>query len=242
MMENSPIRIGMWSGPRNISTALMRSFGSRADCFVTDEPLYAHYLHETGFPHPGRKDTLAAQSTDANAVSSWLTGPVPGGTNIWYQKHMAHHLLNHTPREWIGELRNVILIRDPAEMITSYMQVISNPSPRDLGLPQQSEMLAELGDDVPVVDSKDILENPSGVIQKLCAALDIPWDENMLTWEAGPWETDGVWAPHWYADVNESTGFATYKAKGMAVPDSLQSVLVECQKHYDPLFERRLTA
>ncbi len=239
-----PIRIGMWSGPRNISTALMRSFGARADCAVSDEPLYAHYLKVTGYDHPARDEIIAEHEWDWQLVTRALTGPVPGGRSVWYQKQMSHHLTPECGRKWILGLTNVFLIRDPAEMITSFIKIIPDPTPEDLGLPQQVELFDWLykktGRKPAVIDSRDVLENPGPMLQALCAHVGIPWDNAMLAWKAGPRDADGVWGPHWYGSVYESTGFGPYRSKGEAVPEHLAGVLAECQDLYDQLALHRL--
>lgn len=244
----APVRVAMWSGPRNISTALMRSFGSRADCAVTDEPLYAHYLaqlpHSKRAAHPGWEQVIASQPTDAAAVAAALNGPVPGGRSVWYQKHMAHHLTPGMDRAWIASLSNAFLIRRPAAMICSFIKVIPNPTPHDLGLPQQAELfdaLSAAGRMPPVIVSATILKDPRAALGALCEALSIPFNENMLRWAPGPRDTDGVWAPHWYAAVNASTGFAPFEPRDDRVPARLEPVLAECEALYARLARRSIT-
>lgn len=242
-MQNAN-RIAIWSGPRNISTALMRSWGNRPDTFVVDEPLYAHYLLHTNVDHPGREETIASQENDWRKVVEWLTGPVPDGKAIFYQKHMAHHLLPRISRDWLGGVTNAFLIRDPREMITSYIRVIPNPTIEDTGLPQQVEMFRwvqeRTGVAPPVVDAKDVLDDPRGTLSALCVALDVPFMEEMLSWPPGPRDTDGVWAKHWYSEIENSTCFKPYKPKPDAVPNRLLPVLEECQAHYDFLSKHRI--
>lgn len=237
-------RIAMWSGPRNISTALMRSWGSRADTVVCDEPLYAHYLRVTNRDHPGREEVLAAQDSDWRRVVAWLTGPVPERKAIFYQKHMAHHLLPGIGRHWLDRLTNVFLIRDPREMLTSLIKVTPNAELADTGLPQQWEMFQRAthrtGKTPVVIDSRDVLENPSAMLAALCDAVDVPFDDAMLSWEPGPRKTDGVWAKHWYATVEQSTGFAPYQPKNEDVPARLTKTLGECEAIYQRLHEHRL--
>ena len=181
------IRIAMWSGPRNISTAMLRSWGSRADSYVTDEPLYSHYLDQTEVDHPGRDEVIAHHERDWQKVVAWLTGPVPEGRAIWYQKHMAHHLLPQIDRSvagWLSGLTHAFLIREPREMLTSLAKVTPNPKLADTGLPQQLELFEQvrerLGTVPPVVDSKDVLQDPRRALGRLCEVLSVPWDEAML--------------------------------------------------------------
>lgn len=238
----------MWSGPRNISTALMRSWGSRPDCAVSDEPLYAHYLSSVDSTiresHPGWAEVLRSQPTDWREVVEHLTGPVPGGRGIWYQKQMSHHLTPDMDRSWLVGMVNCFLIRDPKEMITSFIKVIPDPRPEDLGLPQQVELFEwireQTGVTPPVIDSRDVLENPKGVLSALCERIGIEFDESMLSWAPGPRPEDGVWASHWYASVERSTGFGKYVPKHEDVPARLQGVLNECQTLYDALSESRI--
>lgn len=243
MSVASPVRIAMWSGPRNISTALMRSWGSRADTAVVDEPFYAHYLHVTGRGHPGREAILRSQPTDWRPVAEVLTGPVPGGKPIYYQKHMAHHLLPGMDGSWLGAFRHAFLLRDAGEMLASLIKVIPDPSPEDTGLPQQSalfERLVEAGETPPVIDARDVLNDPRGLLRALCAALGVAFDPAMLAWAPGPRPTDGVWAEHWYASVEASTGFRPYAPKPTHVPSRLRPMLADCEAYYAALYPHRL--
>ena len=242
---SEPIRIAMWSGPRNLSTALMRSWGSRADTAVVDEPFYAHYLHATGLDHPGRDAILRSQPTDWRTVADALTGPVPGSKRIFYQKHMAHHLLPGMIGPWVDELRHAFLLREPADMLKSLVKVIPDPRPEDTGLPQQVELyewLANAGEPPPVVSAEVLLDDPVGILRALCAALGVPFDPAMLAWDSGPRPTDGVWAEHWYATVKASTGFMPPKPVTTDVPDRLRSVFDACMLFYEKLRAYRLTA
>lgn len=234
----------MWSGPRNISTALLRSWGNRPDTFVRDEPLYAHYLQETGLDHPGREEVIAHQENDWRKVVDDLTGPVPGGKPIDYQKHMAHHLLPHIGRDWLDRVTNAFLIRHPAEMIVSLAKVLPRVRLEDTGLPQQVEIFDHVrrrtGDTPPVIDSKDVLTDPRGQLSRLCEALDAPFTDAMLSWPPGPRATDGVWAKHWYANVEKSTAFEPYRPKDEPVPPALAGIYSECLALYDSLHRHRL--
>jgi len=240
------VRIAMWSGPRNISTALLRSWGSRADTFVCDEPLYAHYLTQVDVEHPAKHQVIAAHETDWRKVAAWLTGPVPDGKRLFYQKHMAHHLLPHIDRDWLNGLENVFLIREPREMLTSLLKVTPKAGLADTGLPQQVELFERLADQrgsaPPVIDARDVLEEPRAMLSSLCTAVGVPFDEAMLSWEPGPRPTDGVWAEHWYASVWKSTGFGPYRPKPDPVPADKCFVYEECLRLHERLYQHRLRA
>lgn len=238
-----PIRLACWSGPRNISTAMMRSWGSRADCAVTDEPLYAHYLTTLNATkreeHPGWSEVMSSQPSEWREVVAALSGPVPGEQRVWYQKHMAHHLTPTMDTGWLAGLRHILLVRRPADMITSFIKVMPNPTPADLGLPQQVGLVEtierETGTRPIVVDSREVLADPEAALTRICAHVGVRFDPAMLEWAPGPRPEDGVWAPHWYASVEESTGFAPYKPKDETVPDRLAGVLDECEGLYREL-------
>jgi hypothetical protein len=232
------VRVAMWSGPRTISTALMRSFGARSDTLVVDEPLYAYYLAATGLDHPGRAEVLASQPCRWQDVVSALTGPLPAGIGVHYQKHMAHHLLPAVGRGWLAGLRHAYLIRDPAQMVASYAKVRGEPALDDLGYRQQVEIFRRYGG--PVVDAADVLADPPGVLRRLCAALGIGYDPAMLSWPAGPARTDGVWAPHWYTSVWASTGFGRPDRTPAAVAGRLRGLVASAQPYYDELAAHRL--
>lgn len=236
----------MWSGPRNISTAMMRAWGSRHDTYVCDEPLYAHYLAHTNVDHPGRDEVIASQSTDWRDVVEWLTGDVPQGKSIFYQKHMAHHLLPDVGREWLSRVTNVFLIREPREMLASLLRVTPNAGLEDTGLPQQWEMFTRLEEETgrpcPVVDARDVLEDPRGALAALCHAVGVPFLNEMLSWEPGRRDTDGVWARYWYSRVEASTGFGPYEARPGDIPASHTGVLRQCEAFYSRLFAHRVTA
>ena len=240
--STSTRRLAMWSGPRNISTALLRAFENRSDTHVVDEPLYAFYLERTGKQHPGREDVLKSQSTDWRHVVAELRGALPEGVGVFYQKHMAHHLLPEVSLDaWEG-FEHAFLIRDPARMLVSLDKVTPNPSLEDTGLPQQvalfeRERAARAGI---VIDSDDVLADPRGLLTALCEAWGIPFDDRMLTWPAGPRATDGAWAPHWYAAVERSTGFQPPRTEAVTVPERLQPVLERCRPYYDALHAARL--
>jgi hypothetical protein len=216
----------------------MRSFDSRGDTLVVDEPLYAHYLDATGLDHPGREQVLASQPRRWEEAVAGLVGPLPGWVGVHYQKHMAHHLLPDVGREWLGAVRNAYLIRDPGAVVASYAKVRGEPTLDDLGYQRQVEIFRVHGG--PVVDAADLLRDPGGVLAGLCAALSIPYDPAMLTWLPGRRETDGVWAPHWYAAVEASTGFAAYEPRPPEVPDRLLPLVAAARPHYEELAAHRI--
>ncbi|MEO0528964.1 MAG: HAD family hydrolase [Planctomycetota bacterium] len=241
------VRIAMWSGPRNLSTTLMRSWGARPDTFVTDEPLYAHYLQETtDRRHPGYTETLAAHDADWQRVTHWLTGSVPDGRAVWYQKQMAHHLLPCVGRGWVDRLTNAFLIRHPASVLVSMTEFFPDPRPEDIGLPQQVELFRREWDRtgvVPaVVDSCDVLRDPPGVLAALCDRLGVAYTDQMLTWSPGLRETDGAWAPFWYKKVEPTTGFGPPRETTTDVPRQLEPVLEQCLPLYEELHQYRLLA
>lgn len=243
---STTVRVAVWSGPRNISTAMMRSWEARGDCAVVDEPLYAHYLESTGFDHPGASEVIETHDTDWRRVVESLIGNPTGGEPVFYQKHMAHHLLPHMEMEWIVNLRSVLLIREPRAMVASLAKVIPNPAIEETGLPQQQRLDRWLqehaGYVAPVVDSRDVLLNPAGLLRAFCGAVGVSYTERMLSWPAGPRDTDGVWAKHWYANVERSTGFEPYAPSASEPPTRLLPLVRACERIYDQLLERRLTA
>lgn len=245
-MNASPVRVAVWSGPRNLSTALLRSWENRPDSYVTDEPLYAFYLKVHPVDHPGLEEIVAAGETDWRKVVAWLTGPVPGGKRIWYQKHMAHHLLPEMETDWVDALTNALLIREPREMLTSLLAVMPNPTLEDTGLPQQRVLFERVrgttGRRPPVLDAREVLLDPEKILSRFCEAVGVPFTEAMLRWPPGPRDTDGVWAKFWYANVERSTGFATYKPKETPVPEDFKELLADCETIYKELFRHRLTA
>ena len=237
------VRVAMWSGPRNISTAMMRAWENRPDCAVSDEPLYAHYLAHTGLDHPGRDEVIADGETDCDAVVAALTGPAPGDAPVWYQKHMTHHLLPHIDHSWIHQLRNVLLIRDPREVVASYVKSRAHVEPDDIGLRQQVQLYDELAascDAPPVIDSGDFLRAPEAHLRALCAWLGIGFSERMLRWPKGPRDSDGIWAPHWYAHVWESTGFEAPQPRIIELADEAAAVAEACLPHYWHLHALRM--
>jgi len=231
----------MWSGPRTVSTALMRSWENRPDTIVADEPLYSFYLKQTGLDHPARELVIASQPSDWRVVLDQLLGT--RGAAIGYAKMMTHHLLPQVDRAAFGPFAHAHLIRDPRELLASYARVRTEPTLDDLGLRQQAEIFETFGG--PVVDSRDLLAAPGPTLTALCDALDVPFDEHMLAWPAGPRDSDGVWAPHWYASVIASTGFAPYRPpaqrpSGMALPARLEPLAERCRPYFERLYAYRL--
>lgn len=210
-MTQGPQRIAMWSGPRNLSTAMMYSFAARGDCQVWDEPFYAAYLRATGIDHPMRAEVIAAGEPDPTRVAEACLAPLQAEQSLFYQKHMTLHMIPAFDRGFLRGLTNVFLIRHPARVIASYARKREAPALADIGFVQQAELFDEvadwLGHAPVVVDSADIRATPRATLSRLCAALGIPFTDRMLGWPAGPKPYDGAWAPHWYNAVHASTGF-----------------------------------
>ena len=255
--SNAPIRIAMWSGPRNISTAMMRSWGNRPDTVVVDEPFYAFYLKATGKEHSGAQEVIANGETDWRKVveqcGRGLSTPrrsdakvgAPTGKKIYYQKQMTHHLLPGVDRTWLGAVTNCFLIRDPAEVIASYIKKNTDPVLEDLGFVQQGEifdLVCEHSSSAPpVIDARDILEDPGKILGLLCDAVGVEFDEAMLSWPPGLRETDGIWAKHWYGEVITSTCFRKPAVKETEpVPAHLRGIHDRCRECYDRLYRNRL--
>ncbi|HEX7374840.1 MAG TPA: hypothetical protein VF277_07690 [Steroidobacteraceae bacterium] len=244
----SPLRLAMWSGPRNVSTACMRSWGNREDTLVVDEPFYAHYLQATGIDHPGRDEVIASQPTDWRVVAQALHGPLPPDVAIHYQKQMAHHLLPDMGRDWLDGLTHAFLIRDPQPMIASLGEKLAEFELEATGLPQQVEIFEHVmkreGRVPPVIDSADLLARPGPMLCAFCAALGVPFSERMLWWPAGRRDTDGVWAKYWYDRVEQSTGFESPPPEGRAATLSPRAAAIaaQCQPLYEKLRAHRLRA
>ena len=240
------LRIAMWSGPRNISTAMMRSFENRPDCAVVDEPFYAAYLAETGLDHPMREAVLAAQPQDWRVVADALITDDPAP--VFLQKHMTHHMLPDFGLDWTGACVNAFLIRDPAAVLGSYVERRAEVTLDDIGAVRQRELFEReadrLGRAPPVIEGADVLADPRGMLTQLCAALGIPFREEMLSWPAGRRASDGVWAPAWYEAVERSTGFAAPERAALRPPltDALRRIADQARPHYEALAACKLTA
>ncbi len=233
----------MWSGPRNISTAMMRSWENRPDTSVVDEPFYAAYLARTGLDHPGRDEVIASQPTDFEAVVDELRAPTGAGVSIAYAKHMSHHMLVDDDLEWTHAFRNILLIRDPAQVVASYVRSRESCEPDDIGIPQQARLWGQwqrAGIDVPIIDAGDFLGDPAGYLRWICTWLGIDFTDAMLSWPAGPRSSDGIWAPYWYDSVHSSTGFAPYEPRDIKLSDHDSAVAKSCRPTYDMLHEQRV--
>lgn len=237
------VRIAMWSGPRNISTAMMRSFGARPDAAVSDEPFFGAYLKLTGAPHPMSAETMACMDCDYRSVLAAISGPVPGGAGVWYQKHMAHHMVSDVGIADMPGHRHAFLIRTPERVAASYAAKNALDRPELLGygiLRRYFEWEAErLGRAPAVIDADDVLARPAETLQALCEALEIPWSEAMLSWEKGPHPEDGVWGAHWYASVNQSTTFAPPPTAMPRLSPAHQAIVDACRTDYEALHRYR---
>jgi hypothetical protein len=218
----------------------MRAWENRPDCEVVDEPLYAWYLDHTGLDHPARDLVIAAGETDWRLVVASLTEPWPDGPVLQYQKHMAQHLVPDLARDWIGSLRNVLLIRDPAEVVASYVRSRASVTPDDIGVLQQLELRRLLGPEVPVIDAADFLGDPEAHLRWLCDYAGVDFNPAMLSWPAGPRSSDGVWAPYWYDAVLRSTGFEPYRPRAVELSPAGEAVVAALRPAYDELHATRL--
>jgi hypothetical protein len=238
------IRIAMWSGPRNISTAMMRAWGNRDDTVVIDEPFYAYFLKATGVQHPGADEVIATGETDWRKVVAYLTGPIPNESGVFFQKQMTHHLLPEIDREWLGAVTNCFLIRDPREVINSYIKKREDPALEDLGFVQQTELFdfvrAHTNRVPPVIDAKDVLQNPERTLRLLCEAIGVQFTKSMLSWPPGLRDTDGVWAKHWYGEVANTNSFQPYRSLNLEPPERLREIHERCRELYEQLYQHRL--
>jgi Sulfotransferase domain len=234
--------LAMWSGPRNISTAMMYSFGNRADCVAWDEPFYAFSLVNHGNDHPMRSEIIAANESDWSRLVERCT--TEQAKPLFYQKHMTHHMLDGQDRAWILNLTNAFLIRDPARVLASYTRKWADVDLRAIGFVEQSEIFdlvaQKLGHAPPVIDADDVLADPRRVLTRLCQACGIEFDEAMLRWPPGPKAFDGNWAPHWYNAVWASTGFSKPQSKALELPDHLQKIADAARPYYEKMQRFRL--
>ena len=232
------VRVAMWSGPRNISTAMMRAWENRPDSEVVDEPFYAAYLQRTGLEHPGRDEVIASQPTDPDDVVAALRAPTDAA--VHYAKHMTHHVADDMDLGWVADFHNVLLIRDPAEVVASYVRAREACEPEDIGLLQQERLMNAFPAGTPVIDAGDFLRDPEAFLRWLCDWLGIAFTDRMLSWPAGPRESDGVWAPYWYAAVQRSTGFEPWRQRVIDLSPHDAAVAEVCRPAYDALHARRL--
>jgi sulfotransferase family protein len=234
----------MWSGPRNLSTAMMRSFGNRADTFVSDEPFYGAFLETSGADHPMRAEVIAAMDCGWASVSRTLAGPVPDGSPVWYQKHMWHHMVGPVGYDDFAGFTHAFLIRAPERMIASYLKKREAAAFADFGLERQAEFFEReadrLGEAPPVVDASDVLADPESVLKALCARLGLAWDPAMLSWPRGGRATDGPWAPHWYQAVEASTGFGPPEGPLPELPPDAERLGERCRPYYERLAVHRI--
>lgn len=244
-MTRTPLRIAMWSGPRNMSTTMMRSFGSRPDTVCVDEPFYAAYLQLTGLHHPMSDEIFAAQSSDPVDVALDMQGCPDPAAGVFYQKQMTHHMVDGVPRDWMAACRNVFLIRHPGRVIPSYARKMQDVTLEAIGFPQQLSLFEAArqveGRTPLVIDSTDILRAPEAMMRALCDALGLDWYDEMLTWPAGARPEDGAWAPHWYDAVWRSTGFGPAPGPRSELKPEWQGVLSDALEIYDHLSAHRLS-
>ena len=232
------MRIAMWSGPRNLSTAMMYAFGNRPDFAVWDEPFYAPYLVATGAQHPMRDEIIAVHETDPQKVAAACLGSIPAEKPHFYMKHMPHHMVDGFPLDWAKDCVNVHLIRHPARVIASYAKKHPQMTAWDIGFPQQKHIYETLGG--VIIDSADILRDPEATLSALCKAIGLPFDKRMLSWPSGGRPEDGVWAAHWYDGVHKSTGFGGPDGPVPSVPPELEPLLAEVLPIYDQMAARAL--
>lgn len=236
------MRIACWSGPRNISTALMRAWSSRADTFISDEPFYAHYLKQTGLNHPMSKEIINLYSTKHKDIIKNLTSVIPKGKNIWYQKHMAHHILKVNDLSWIKNFHNCILIRHPKYVINSYVKKNTLSSVTDLGYTQQLSIIKFLKKEklkFYIIDSDDFLKNPEKKINDWCNFLNIDFKKSMLSWSKGPHINDGIWGKHWYNNINNSTKFFKIKRNLSTDYKEFQSIYDDAKYIYKKIYNMK---
>jgi len=236
--------IAMWSGPRNVSTALMRSFENRSDCFVSDEPFYSYFLYKTGLKHPLSDKIIKSGLIDYNKIIKYITGHTPFSKNIWYQKHMAHHILEGVNMDWIKNMANCLLIRHPSDVILSYSKKNEIDNIQQLGYLQQIKIYKMLTEETGVspiiIDAQDLLKEPRKMLIEICKNLKIKFNDKMLSWPPGGRKTDGIWGKHWYKQVEVSTGFNPYLKTDRTIPLRYQNLNNECMKYYDFLHQNRI--
>ncbi|HIA07357.1 MAG TPA: sulfotransferase family protein [Flavobacteriales bacterium] len=235
-------KIALWSGPRNISTALMYSFANRSDTAVVDEPLFGYFLKHTGVWRPSRKEVLATMETNAINIMDTLLNP-PTDMPVYFMKHMANHLIDLN-LDFLANFENVLLIRDPKDMLLSYSKNVKEPTLLDTAYKMQVDLLdffTERGMPYVILNAKNVLLNPERQLKILCEKLNISFQDSMLEWEAGSRQEDGIWAKYWYDSVHKSTGFGAYREKDQELPLNLISLYDECMYYYAKLEQLALT-
>ena len=241
---SNPQSIAMWSGPRNISTALMRAFENRSDCEVLDEPLYGHYLHKTGINHPGADEVIAAQGIDWQNIVNTCVSRSPEQKPLFYQKHMTLHLPPEMDKNWLSKLTNCFLIREPERVIASYAAVREQPTLDDIGFRQQARLFDYVVGNICskplVIDSKSFLQNPEPMLREICRRLDITFEPGMLSWKTGARASDGVWAKYWYDSVWKSSGFSRYTEKPLNLNNYESKLAEQARPYFDRLFAQRV--
>jgi hypothetical protein len=236
-------RLAMWSGPRNISTAVMRAWENRTDTEVWDEPFYGPYLASTGLDHPGAAEIIAAQGNDWRRVAERCAADAPSGKPVFFQKHMTQHMVEGMGLDWMGAVTNCFLIRQPDEVLVSYRRSRPDVTAADLGFERQAELVTHvdtLAGEAVVIESSDLLKNPRTMLGALCDLMGLPFEDNMLEWLAGERDSDGVWGKYWYDTVWASTGFATYRPRDVQLQPEEKTIVEYCQPFYDRLYARRL--
>lgn len=237
------IRIAMWSGPRNISTAMMRSWENRADTSVVDEPFYAYYLDQTQSPHPYFNEVIESQPIKYEEVVAQLT-TLECNSQYQYQKHMTHHMLDDVDLAWTSQLQHCFLIRDPEQVVNSYSNSRGECSAQDIGIIRQAQLYEEIseitGQDIPIIDSNDVLNDPANILSQLCNRLSLPFTSSMLAWPKGPRASDGVWASHWYHSVEQSTGFGEVPQRKFTLTKTQRQVVEEVRPYFSMLSKMRI--
>ncbi len=235
----------MWSGPRNLSTVLMRSFENRKDTVVIDEPFYAHFLKQTNLNHPGKNEIISTLDSNWDNIVLKITGPIPQNKSIWYQKHMAQHNLEGCDINWINSFHNCILIRDPKYVIPSYNKEYSLSDEKLLGYSQQLDLIQILEDKKgatpPIFDATDILKKPEKALKKICTSVGISFSQSMLKWPKGKRKSDGIWAKYWYRNVENSSEFYPFQKKNIVIDKKLIPLYKKCLADYNSMYEKRIT-
>lgn len=238
------IRIAMWSGPRNISTAMMRSFSARGDCAISDEPFYGAFLKDSGEPHPVARETIESMECDWHSVLATLSGDAPGGKPVWYQKHMPHHMIGPVGIENMPDHRHAFLIRAPERVVASYRAKNELRRPEVLGFAAIRSYVTFIeertGATPPIIDADRFMDNPAAMLGKMCAALGIGWTPAMLSWPEGPHPDDGVWGAHWYDTVNASTGFGGPSGPIPQLDGDYAATAQACRADYEHLLAKAL--